>query len=109
MPLMKLRLAVPETIVDIGRLGELSYVREDDGHIAVGALATHDELARSGLVGSKLPLLAHAAGQVGDPQVRHCGTIGGPLAHADPAADLPPVALAPGATFPTPGPSGSPE
>src|SRR5258706_13893643 len=85
MPLMKLRLAVPETIVDIGRLGELSYVREDDGHIAVGALATHDELARSGLVGSELPLLAHAAGQVGDPQVRHCGTIGGPLAPPDPA------------------------
>jgi carbon-monoxide dehydrogenase medium subunit len=109
MPLMKLRLAVPETIVDIGRLGELSYVREDDGHIAVGALATHDELARSGLLGSELPLLAHAAGQVGDPQVRHCGTIGGSLAHADPAADLPAVALALGATFRTRGLSGSRE
>ena len=107
MPLMKLRLAVPETIVDIGRLGELSYVREEDGHIAVGALTTHDEVARSGLLGSEIPLLAHAAGQVGDPQVRHCGTIGGSLAHADPAADLPAVALSLGATFRTRGPSGS--
>jgi aerobic carbon-monoxide dehydrogenase medium subunit len=107
MPLMKLRLAVPETLVDIGRLAELSYVREDDGHIAVGALTTHDELARSALLDSELPLLAHAAGQVGDPQVRHCGTIGGSLAHADPAADLPAVALALGATFRTLGASGS--
>ena len=107
MPLMKLRLAVPETIVDIGRLGELSYVREDDGHIAVGALATHDELARSGLLGSELPLLAHAAGQVGDPQVRHCGTIGGSLAHADPAADLPMALLALGGTIEAQGPGGT--
>jgi len=107
MPLMKLRLAVPETLIDIGRLGDLSYVREDDGHIAVGALTTHDELARSAKLGSDLPLLAHAAGQVGDPQVRHCGTIGGSLAHADPAADLPAVALALGATCRTRGPSGN--
>src|SRR5258706_6908860 len=109
MPLMKLRLAVPETIVDIGRLGELSSGREDDAHIGVGALATNDGVARGVVVGSELPLLAHAAGQVGDPQVRHCGTIGGSLAHADPAADLPAVALALGATFRTRGPSGSRE
>ena len=99
MPLMKLRLAVPETLVDIGRIGELSYIREDDGHIAVGALTSHDEIARSGLLASELPLLAHAAGQIGDPQVRHCGTIGGSLAHSDPAADLPAVVLALDATL----------
>jgi aerobic carbon-monoxide dehydrogenase medium subunit len=107
MPLMKLRLAVPETLIDIGRLGDLSYIREDDGHITIGALTTHDQVARSAKLGSELPLLAHATGQIGDPQVRHCGTIGGSLAHADPAADLPAVALALGATFRTRGPSGS--
>ena len=107
MPLMKLRLAVPETLVDIGRLTELSYVREDDGQIAVGALTTHGELARSDVLRRELLLLAHAAGQVGDPQVRHCGTIGGSLAHADPAADLPAVALALGATLRARGQSGS--
>jgi carbon-monoxide dehydrogenase medium subunit len=107
MPLMKLRLAVPETLIDIGRLADLSYIREDDGHIAIGALTTHDQLARSAKLGSDLPLLAYAAGQVGDPQVRHCGTIGGSLAHADPAADLPAVTLALGAAFRTRSPSGS--
>ncbi len=107
LPLMKLRLAVPETLVDIGRLTELSYVREEDGHIAVGALTRHGELAASDLLARELPLLAHAAGQVGDPQVRHCGTIGGSLAHADPAADLPAVVLALDATLVALGPGGS--
>jgi carbon-monoxide dehydrogenase medium subunit len=107
MPLMKLRLAVPETLIDIGRLGELSYVREADGHIAVGALSCHDDLARSDLLRTTVPLLAHAAAQVGDPQVRHCGTIGGSLAHADPAADLPAVAVAVDATLVIRGPGGS--
>jgi aerobic carbon-monoxide dehydrogenase medium subunit len=109
LPLMKLRLAVPEVVIDIGRLRDLSYVREEDGHIAVGALTSHDELARSGLLASRLPLLAHAAGQVGDPQVRHRGTIGGSLAHADPAADLPAVVLALDATLVARGPSGARE
>jgi len=109
LPLMKLRLAVPEILVDIGRLGELRYIRDDGSHIAVGALTSHDEMARSGLLGSELPLLAHAAGQVGDPQVRHRGTIGGSLAHADPAADLPAVILALDATLVASGPSGSRE
>jgi len=107
LPLMKLRLAVPEVLIDIGRLGELRYVREDDGHIAVGAGTSHDELARSALLASELPLLAHVAGQVGDPQVRHRGTIGGSLVHADPAADLPAVALALDATLVARGPAGS--
>jgi carbon-monoxide dehydrogenase medium subunit len=109
LPLMKLRLAVPEILVDIGRLPEFSYIRDDGGHIAVGALTTHHDLARSSLLASELPLLAHAAGQVGDPQVRHRGTIGGSLAHADPAADLPAVILALDATLVARGPSGTRE
>jgi aerobic carbon-monoxide dehydrogenase medium subunit len=109
LPLMKLHLAVPEILIDIGRLRELSYIRADGSHIAVGALTSHHDLARSGLLASDLPLLAHAAGQVGDPQVRHCGTIGGSLAHADPASDLPAVILALDATLVVRGPSGSRE
>jgi aerobic carbon-monoxide dehydrogenase medium subunit len=109
LPLMKLRLAVPQTLVDIGRIGELRYIRDEGDHIAVGAATTHGELAASGLLARDLPLLAHAAGQVGDPQVRHCGTIGGSLAHADPAADLPAVALALDATLVARGPAGTRE
>jgi aerobic carbon-monoxide dehydrogenase medium subunit len=104
LPLMKLRLAVPEVLIDIGRLRELSYVRDEGGYVAVGALTTHDELSRSGVLASELPLLAHAASQVGDPQVRHRGTIGGSLVHADPAADLPAVIL--DATMVARGPAG---
>jgi aerobic carbon-monoxide dehydrogenase medium subunit len=109
LPLMKLRLAVPETLIDIGRLRELRYIREDDGHIAVGALSTHNDLATSGLLTREVPLLARAAGMVGDPQVRHCGTIGGSLAHADSAADLPAVVLALDGVLVARGPSGSRE
>jgi aerobic carbon-monoxide dehydrogenase medium subunit len=109
LPLMKLRLAVPDTLVDVGRLDELSYVREENGHIAVGALTRHGQLASSELLARELPLLAHAAGQVGDPQVRHCGTIGGSLAHGDPAADLPAVVLALDATLVARGSGGSRE
>lgn len=106
LPLMKLRLATPETLVDIGRLGGLSYIRDEGSHVAVGALTSHHVLATSELLARDLPLLAHAAGQVGDPQVRHCGTIGGSLAHADPAADLPAVVLAMDATLVAQGPAG---
>jgi len=109
LPLMKLRLAIPEVLIDIGRIGELSYIRDAGSHIAVGALTSHDELSRSGLLAQELPLLAHAASQIGDPQVRHRGTIGGSLAHADPAADLPAVVLALGATLVVRGPAGSRE
>jgi aerobic carbon-monoxide dehydrogenase medium subunit len=109
LPLMKFRLAVPEVLIDIGRIGELRYVRKDNGYIAVGALTSHDEVARSELLASELPLLAHAASQVGDPQVRHRGTIGGSLVHADPAADLPAVILALDATLVARGPSGTRE
>jgi len=109
LPLMKLRLAVPEVLIDIGRLRDLSYVRDDGSQILVGALTSHDDLARSSLLAGQLPLLAHAASQVGDPQVRHRGTIGGSLVHADPAADLPAVVLALDATLVARGPSGSRE
>jgi aerobic carbon-monoxide dehydrogenase medium subunit len=109
MPLMKLRLAVPDTLIDIGRIGELSYISENNAHVAIGAMATHDDIARSELLAGCVPLLAHAAGRIGDPQVRHCGTIGGSLAHADPAADLPAVMLALDATLVARGPAGSRE
>jgi aerobic carbon-monoxide dehydrogenase medium subunit len=94
LPLMKLRLATPEVVVDLGRLRELSYIRDEGSHVAIGALTRHHDVEHSDLLARELPLLAHAAGQVGDPQVRHRGTIGGSLAHGDPASDLPAVVLA---------------
>jgi aerobic carbon-monoxide dehydrogenase medium subunit len=107
LPLMKLRLALPEVVVDIGPLRDLCYVRDQGDHVAVGALTRHHDLEHSGLLGRELPLLAHAAGQVGDPQIRHRGTIGGSLAHGDPASDLPAVVLALDATLVARGPAGS--
>ena len=109
LPLMKLRFAVPEMLIDIGRLADLSYIRAENGHIAIGALTRHHDLEHSALLAAELPLLAHAAGRVGDPQVRHRGTIGGSVAHGDAASDLPAVALALDATFVARGPSGSRE
>ena len=109
LPLMKLRLAAPQTLIDVGRIGELGYIRDEGDHIAVGALTTHDDVSRSALLAEQLPLLAHAAGQVGDPQVRHRGTIGGSLAHGDPAGDLPAVMLALGASMTVRGPDGDRE
>ena len=89
LPLMKLRLAAPSVLVDIGRLSDLSYVRDGGDHVAIGGLTRHRDLETSDLLGTEAPLLRHAAGQVGDPQVRHRGTIGGSIAHGDPASDLP--------------------
>jgi len=109
LPLMKLRFAVPGVLIDIGRLAELSYVRDEGSHIAIGALTRHHDLEHSALLAAELPLLAHAAGRVGDPQVRHRGTIGGSIAHGDAASDLPAVMLALAATFVARGPSGSRE
>ena len=104
LPMMKLRLAVPEVIIDIGGLAELSYITDAGDHIAVGALTRHHDLEYSGLLARELPLLASAASRVGDPQIRHRGTIGGSLAHADPAADLSAVVLALDATLVARGP-----
>jgi carbon-monoxide dehydrogenase medium subunit len=94
LPLMKLRLAMPRYVVDLGRLKGLSYVREENGRIAIGALTTHAEIERSGLLRAKCPLLAETAAEIGDVQVRNRGTLGGSLAHADPAADYPAALLA---------------
>jgi carbon-monoxide dehydrogenase medium subunit len=94
LPLMKLRLATPSVIVDVGRLRELSYIRDAGDHVAVGGLTRHHDVEHSALLQEHVPLLAHAAGHVGDPQVRHRGTLGGTLAHADPASDLPACILA---------------
>jgi len=94
LPLVKLRLAQPRYIIDIGRLRNMSYVREEDGSIAIGALTTHAEVESSSLLRSKCPLLAETAAVIGDVQVRNRGTLGGSLAHADPAADYAAAVLA---------------
>ncbi len=106
LPLMKLRLAQPSLLVDIGRISELSYIRDGGDHIAIGALTRHMDVETSSLLAEHVPLLACAAGFVGDSQVRHRGTIGGSLAHADPASDLPATTLALGATYVVQGPRG---
>ncbi|MGH9069541.1 MAG: FAD binding domain-containing protein [Acidimicrobiales bacterium] len=106
LPLMKLRLATPSVLIDVGRLSELSYIRDQGDHVAVGALTRHHDLQHSELLAAALPVLAHVAGMVGDPQVRHRGTIGGSLAHGDPASDLPAVVLALGGTLVARGPGG---
>jgi len=106
LPLMKLRLATPGVLVDVGRVPGLSYVRDAGDHVAIGALTRHRDLEISEVARSSVPLLAHVAGQVGDPQVRHRGTIGGSLAHGDPASDLPAAALALDATMVADGPRG---
>ena len=98
LPLMKLRLAAPEVIIDLGGLRDLCYVTDQGSYVAIGALTRHHDVENSELLGREVPLLAHAAGQVGDPQIRHRGTIGGSIAHADPASDLPAVLLALDAT-----------
>ncbi|MGZ7008010.1 MAG: FAD binding domain-containing protein, partial [Ilumatobacteraceae bacterium] len=109
LPLMKLRLAQPSVLVDIGRISDLSYIRDAGDHIAIGALTRHMDLETSSVLAEHVPLLAHAAGHVGDPQVRHRGTIGGSIAHSDPASDLPATTLALGATYVAHGPNGTRE
>lgn len=109
LPLMKLRLAQPSVLVDIGRVKDLSYIKDAGDHIAIGALTRHMDVEKSPVLAQHAPLLAHAAGHVGDPQVRHRGTIGGSIAHADPASDLPATTLALGATYVVQGPKGTRE
>ena len=109
VPLMKLRLAQPAVLIDIGRLSDLSYVRDEGDHVAIGAMTRHMDVENSDVLAEHAPLLAHAASHVGDPQVRHRGTIGGSIAHADPASDLPATTLALGATYVAQGPNGTRE
>ena len=109
IPLMKLRLAQPTVLVDIGRVKDLSYVKDAGDHVAIGALTRHMDVEKSSVLKQHVPLLAHAASHVGDSQVRHRGTIGGSIAHADPASDLPATTLALGATYVVQGPKGKRE
>ena len=107
LPLMKLRFASPAVLIDLGRVGELSYIRDEGTHVAIGALTRHHDVEHSTVLASEIPLLAHTAGQVGDPQIRHRGTIGGSVAHGDAASDLPAALLALDATFVVRGQSGT--
>ena len=109
LPLMKLRLAAPSVLVDIGRISDLSYIRDAGDHVAIGALTRHMDVENSAVLKEHAPLLAYAASHVGDPQVRHRGTIGGSIAHADSASDLPATTLALGATYVAQGPNGTRE
>jgi len=107
IPLMKLRLATPSVLVDVGRVRDLSYVRTDGDHVAIGALTRHRDLETSDVLAKECAVLQAVAAQVGDNQVRHRGTIGGSVAHGDPASDLPAALLALDATFTVQGGNGT--
>jgi carbon-monoxide dehydrogenase medium subunit len=94
IPAMKLRLAMPPLLVDIGRIKDLSYIREEDGQIRIGAMTTHYQIESSDLLKKICPLLPECAGHIGDVQVRNKGTIGGSVAHSDPAGDWPAAVIA---------------
>lgn len=107
IPMMRLRLAQPKHLVDIGRIGGLSGIREEGGALVIGALTTHYAVESSGVAKARCPVLAEAAAMIGDPHVRNLGTVGGSLAHADPSADWPAVVLALGAELRAAGPRGA--
>ncbi|HJY31920.1 MAG TPA: xanthine dehydrogenase family protein subunit M, partial [Actinomycetota bacterium] len=106
LPLMKVRLARPSLLVDISRLQDLKYVREDGDRVAIGALTRHHDVANSEALQELCPIVSYAAGEIGDPQVRHVGTIGGSVAHGDPASDMPSVLTALDAEMVVRGPGG---
>src|SRR5205823_2561379 len=103
------RLATPTVLVDVGRVRDLSYIRDAGDHIAIGSLTRHRDVETSDLLSRECGVLAAVAGEVGDNQVRHRGTIGGSVAHGDPASDLPAALLALDATFVAKGPGGDRE
>ncbi|NNE72563.1 MAG: xanthine dehydrogenase family protein subunit M [Acidimicrobiales bacterium] len=109
IPMMKYRLATPAQLIDVGRLDDLRYIRVDGDHVAIGALTRHTEVEHSTELEAACPMLKHVASLVGDPAVRHRGTLGGTLAHADPASDLPAAVLALGGTLVAQGPNGTRE
>lgn len=109
IPLMRFRLATPGVLVDISRINDLSYINDGGDHLAIGAMTTHRALETSDLLATEAPLLHHVASQVGDPQVRHRGTLGGSLAHGDPASDLPAALLTHGGSVVAKGPGGERE
>jgi aerobic carbon-monoxide dehydrogenase medium subunit len=106
LPMMKVRLAQPAMLIDIARVPGLSGITVDGDEVVIGATTRHADLASSELLKAEAPVLAYAAAQVGDPQIRHRGTIGGSLAHSDPSADLPMALLALGGSVELTGPSG---
>jgi aerobic carbon-monoxide dehydrogenase medium subunit len=106
LPAMKLRLSQPAKLVDIGGIAALKGIKEEDGEIVIGAAATHTEIAQNKLIQNHLPFFAEAASMIGDMQVRNHGTIGGSLAHADPAADWPALVLAADAAIEVQGKNG---
>jgi carbon-monoxide dehydrogenase medium subunit len=106
LPAMKLRLAQPKILVDIGRISDLRFIREEEGRVAIGAMTTHGEIETSEVLRAKCPLLPEVAPHIGDAQVRNRGTLGGSLAHADPAGDWPAAALALDAELELAGPDG---
>jgi len=107
IPMMKLRLAQPKHLIDIGRVGGLSGIKEEGGHFAIGALTTHYAVESNAAIHKKCVVLSEAAALIGDPQVRNYGTMGGSIAHADPAADWPAIMLALGAEVKAVGPKGA--
>ena len=109
IPLMRLRLATPAVLVDVGRASDLVGISVDSDTVSIGALTTHSALEHSTDLATACPLLAHVASVVGDPAVRHRGTLGGSLAHADPASDLPAAVRALGGTLVAAGPGGTRE
>jgi aerobic carbon-monoxide dehydrogenase medium subunit len=109
LPLLRLRLAYPDLLVDVGALDDLRGVTDEGGHLLIGARTTHYQLVHDPLIAQYCGLLAQAAGTVADPAVRHRGTLGGSIAHADPAGDLPAVVVALDATLIARGPSGERE
>jgi carbon-monoxide dehydrogenase medium subunit len=106
IPLLRLRMSYPEVLVDVGRVDELRGVREDGDHLVIGAMTTHHDVLHDPLVRQYAALVAAATAKVADPAIRHLGTFGGSLSHADPAADLPAVALALDAELVAAGPNG---
>lgn len=109
IPMMKFRLANPAMLIDVGRVDDLRYIRRDNGTLAIGALTRHSELEHSAELAEHCPMLSEVAALVGDPAVRHRGTLGGTLAHSDPASDLPAAVLALGGTLVARGPGGDRE
>jgi carbon-monoxide dehydrogenase medium subunit len=106
IPLMRLRLAVPTVLIDVGRIDDLSYVRDDGDHLAIGALTRHREVHFNDLINEHCGILGYTAGLLGDPSVQHRGTLGGALAHGDPAGDMPSVISALEGTLVVKGPDG---
>ena len=109
IPMMKLRLAAPEHIIDLQDIDELRGIDENSGMLSVGAMVSQHEIIESDLLAQRCPILSEAARQIADPQVRYCGTLGGNLANGDPGNDMPAVMVALGATYRVEGPTGDRE